>query len=103
VFWYGELGGHDSLSLKNKGNLFERIKLWGLATSVLNQAIFRTMLAVTLQERDEFIFQTEGNMRSECTVYEHKGMSLVTTAWCVLRLLMEGRPPDTEGSCKYIE
>jgi hypothetical protein len=29
--------------------------------------------------------------------------SLVTKAWCVLRLLMEGRPPDMESSCKYIE
>jgi len=31
------------------------------------------------------------------------GGSLVTTAWRVLRLRMEGRPPDTEGSCEYIE
>jgi hypothetical protein len=31
------------------------------------------------------------------------GESLVTTAWRVLRLRMEGRPPDTEGSCEYIE
>jgi hypothetical protein len=29
--------------------------------------------------------------------------SLVTTAWRVLRLRMEGRPPDMEGSCEYIE
>jgi hypothetical protein len=29
--------------------------------------------------------------------------SVFTTAWRVLRLRMEGRPPDTEGSCKYIE
>jgi hypothetical protein len=29
--------------------------------------------------------------------------SLVTTAWRVLRLLMVGSPPDTEGSCEYIE
>jgi hypothetical protein len=31
------------------------------------------------------------------------GGSLVTMAWRVLRLRVEGRPPDTEGSCKYIE
>jgi hypothetical protein len=31
------------------------------------------------------------------------GGFLVTTAWCVLRLRMEGGPPGTEGSCKYIE
>jgi len=31
------------------------------------------------------------------------GGSLVTTAWHVLRLWMEGRPLDAEGSCKYIE
>jgi hypothetical protein len=29
--------------------------------------------------------------------------SLVTTAWRVLRFRMEGRPPDTEGSCEYTE
>jgi hypothetical protein len=29
--------------------------------------------------------------------------TLVTSAWRVLRLRMEGRPPDTEGSCEYIE
>jgi len=28
--------------------------------------------------------------------------SLVTAAWHVLRLWMEGRPPDMEGSCEYI-
>jgi hypothetical protein len=27
----------------------------------------------------------------------------VTTAWRVLRLRMEERPPDMEGSCEYIE
>jgi len=31
------------------------------------------------------------------------GGSLVTTAWRVLRLRMEGSPPGTEGSCEYIE
>jgi hypothetical protein len=31
------------------------------------------------------------------------GGSLVTTAWRVLRLWMEGSPPVTEGSCEYIE
>jgi hypothetical protein len=31
------------------------------------------------------------------------GPPLVTTAWRVLRLRMEGRSPDTEGSCEYIE
>jgi hypothetical protein len=31
------------------------------------------------------------------------GGSLVTTAWHVLRLRMEGRPPDTEVSCECIE
>jgi len=31
------------------------------------------------------------------------GGSLVTTVWRVLRLWMEGSPPDTEGSCEYIE
>jgi hypothetical protein len=31
------------------------------------------------------------------------GGSLVNTAWRVLRLRMEGRPPVTEGSCEYIE
>jgi hypothetical protein len=29
--------------------------------------------------------------------------SLVTTAWRVLRLWMEGRLPGTEGSCEYTE
>jgi flagellar basal body-associated protein FliL len=29
--------------------------------------------------------------------------SLVTTAWRVLRLRMEGSPPGMEGSCEYIE
>jgi hypothetical protein len=28
---------------------------------------------------------------------------LLNTAWCVLRLRVEGSPPDTEGSCEYIE
>jgi hypothetical protein len=27
----------------------------------------------------------------------------VTTAWRVLRLQMDERPPDMEGSCEYIE
>jgi hypothetical protein len=31
------------------------------------------------------------------------GGSLATTAWCILRLWMERRPQDTEGSCEYIE
>jgi hypothetical protein len=31
------------------------------------------------------------------------GRNLVTTAWRHLRLRMEGRPPDTEGSCEYNE
>jgi hypothetical protein len=31
------------------------------------------------------------------------GGSLVTTAWRVLRLRMEGSPPGREGSCEYIE
>jgi hypothetical protein len=31
------------------------------------------------------------------------GGSLVTTAWHILRLQMEGSPPGTEGSCEYIE
>jgi hypothetical protein len=31
------------------------------------------------------------------------GGSLVSTAWRVLRLRMEGSPPSTEGSCEYIE
>jgi len=31
------------------------------------------------------------------------GESLVTTAWRVLRLRMEGRPSEMEGSCEYIE
>jgi len=31
------------------------------------------------------------------------GGSLVTTAWRVLRLRMEGRPPDTEGSYEFVE
>jgi len=30
------------------------------------------------------------------------GRSLVATAWHILRLQMEGRPPDTEGSCDLI-
>jgi len=29
--------------------------------------------------------------------------SLATTAWRVLKLRMQGRPPDTEGSCECIE
>jgi hypothetical protein len=31
------------------------------------------------------------------------GESLSTRAWRILKLQMEGRPPDTEGSCEYIE
>jgi hypothetical protein len=31
------------------------------------------------------------------------GGPLVTTAWHVLRLRIEGSPPDTEGSYEYIE
>jgi hypothetical protein len=31
------------------------------------------------------------------------GGSLVTTAWRVVTLRMEGSPPGTEGSCEYIE
>jgi hypothetical protein len=31
------------------------------------------------------------------------GGSLVTTAWRVLKLRMEGSPPVTEGSCEYID
>jgi hypothetical protein len=31
------------------------------------------------------------------------GGFLVTTAWRVLRLRMEGSPPSTEGSYQYIE
>jgi hypothetical protein len=31
------------------------------------------------------------------------GGSLITTAWRVLSLRMEGIPPGTEGSCEYIE
>jgi len=31
------------------------------------------------------------------------GGSLVTTAWCVLRLRLEGRPPVTEGCYEYTE
>jgi len=31
------------------------------------------------------------------------GGSLVITSWRVLRLRMEERPPDTEGSCEYTE
>ena len=27
----------------------------------------------------------------------------VVTAWRILRLLLEERPPDMEGSCEYIE
>jgi hypothetical protein len=29
--------------------------------------------------------------------------SLVITAWRILVLRMEGRPPATEGICEYIE
>jgi hypothetical protein len=31
------------------------------------------------------------------------GGSLVTTAWRILRLRMEGSPPGPDGSCEYIE
>jgi hypothetical protein len=31
------------------------------------------------------------------------GGLLVTTAWRVLRLRMEGRPPDMDGNYEYIE
>jgi hypothetical protein len=31
------------------------------------------------------------------------GGSLVTIAWHILRLWMEGSPPVTEDSCEYIE
>jgi hypothetical protein len=31
------------------------------------------------------------------------GSSAVTTAWRVLRLRMEERPPGMEGSCEYFE
>jgi hypothetical protein len=34
---------------------------------------------------------------------EHDKWVPVTTAWRVLGLRMEERPPDMEGSCKYIE
>jgi hypothetical protein len=34
--------------------------------------------------------------------YRNKSVP-VTTAWRVLRLRMEERPPDMEGNCEYIE
>jgi hypothetical protein len=37
------------------------------------------------------------------TEWSMLGGSLVTTAWHVLRLWMEGQPPALECSCKYIE
>jgi hypothetical protein len=37
------------------------------------------------------------------TLWFMKGESLVTTAWRVLGLSMEDRPPAMEGSCECIE
>jgi len=47
-------------------------------------------------------------VKSACYLYSvaHVSMlggSLVTMAWRVLRLRMEGSPPAMEGSCEYIE
>jgi hypothetical protein len=36
-------------------------------------------------------------------VIHHDKSVPVTTAWRVLGLRMEERPPDMEGSCEYIE
>jgi hypothetical protein len=36
-------------------------------------------------------------------LYPHDKWVPVTTAWHVLRLRMEERPPDMEGSCDYFE
>jgi hypothetical protein len=36
-------------------------------------------------------------------IESHVRWALVTTAWHVFRLWMEGSPTGTEGSCKYIE
>jgi hypothetical protein len=39
-----------------------------------------------------------------CVIYFSRDKWVpVTTAWSVLRLRMEERPPDMEGSCEYVE
>jgi hypothetical protein len=43
------------------------------------------------------------NLKLQKCVITMLGGPLVTTAWCVLGLWMEGQPPDMEGSCEYIE
>jgi hypothetical protein len=44
-----------------------------------------------------------GSLRFYNIIIAYTTHSLVTTAWRVLRLRMEERPPDMEGSCEYIE
>jgi hypothetical protein len=39
----------------------------------------------------------------KCHYMAHDKWVPITTAWRVLRLRMEERPPDMEGSCEYIE
>jgi len=53
--------------------------------------------------RSEFPANFQARADGAFSAYPMLGGSLVTTAWRVRRLQMEGRPPDTEGSCEYIE
>jgi hypothetical protein len=48
-------------------------------------------------------FVTELCFVAEDSVVSRLGGSLVTMAWRVLRLRIEGSPPVTEGSCEYIQ
>jgi hypothetical protein len=48
-------------------------------------------------------YRWEDNIKKDLKELAMLGGSLVTMAWCVLRLWMEGKSPDMESSCKYIE
>jgi hypothetical protein len=50
----------------------------------------------------ELVLQIGGSDLNVCSC-TMLGGSLVTTAWRVLRLRMEGSLPGAEGSCEYIE
>jgi len=50
-----------------------------------------------------FVSQADDALKSLCIPNAMLGGSLVTMAWRVLRLWMEGSPPGMEGSCEYIE
>jgi hypothetical protein len=73
---------------------------WDTAEHVLPQHKLRNTCSheaycrPTNFSRDRFITGYAGKI--------HKSVP-VTTAWRVLRLRMEERPPDMEGSCEYVE